>query len=77
MDQNTYLLETVQNHTRLVKQHLQARDHAFLVARESGATLREVADAGGVSSTTVGRILDRIAQPQVAATVDSPASDET
>ena len=72
MDQNTYLLETVRNHARLVKQHLEARDHAFLVARESGATLREVADAGGVSSTTVRRILDRIEEPQVAAIVDSP-----
>ncbi len=72
MDQNTYLLETVRNHSRLVKQHLEARDHAFSVARESGATLREVADAGGVSSTTVRRILDRTEEPHVAATVESP-----
>ena len=58
-DPKAVMLKSVRNHSRLVRERVEARNVAIRGARIEGASLREIAEAAQLTHTGIKRIIDR------------------
>ena len=59
MDEKEYALSSIRQHSKVIRERLEARDRMIRFASDNGATLREIADAAELTHPGIKKILDR------------------